>query len=103
VSLLLLSKENFAVNKEQYAPWEKTFGFASDHFLKTEASRAGEYELNRRPAFPSTESKTVRLLSSAQWKERRRRVISDAAPVKVVVTKAGHPLRLFSLEQTSQI
>jgi hypothetical protein len=89
------------VNKEVYAPWER--GFDSDNALRNERSRFGECELKRCPASPSIESGTVRLLSSAQWKERRRRVISDVAPVKVVVTKAGHPLRLFSLEQTTQI
>jgi hypothetical protein len=84
------------VNKELYAPWER--GFDSDNALRNERSRFGECELKRRPASPS-----IRLLSSAQWKERRRRVISNVAPVKTVVTKAGHPLRLFSLEQTTQI
>jgi hypothetical protein len=87
------------VNKEQYAPWER--GFDSDRALKNEASRKGELKIRQRPA--SSSQRDPLLLSSAQWVDRKRSVLAGAAPVKVVVTKAGHPLRLFSFEQTTQI
>jgi hypothetical protein len=42
----------------------------------------------------------VVLLSRAQWADRGRKVVDGAVPVKVVVTKRGRPLKIFSLEQT---
>jgi hypothetical protein len=37
------------MRKGEYGPWEKAHGFASDRFLKDEASRFGECEIKKRP------------------------------------------------------
>jgi hypothetical protein len=87
------------VNKEAYAPWER--GFDSDRLLQNEPSRFGEFKIKRRLASSSTKNNPVLLLNRAQWQERRRTVVAGSEAKKVVVSKAGHPLRLFSFEQTT--
>ena len=87
------------MEKEAYAPFEIEHGYASDRFLRQEASRAGEYEIKKRPASSQHET---RLRSRAQWAERGRRVLPNVAPAKVLLdTKNNHHLRLYSSEQTT--
>jgi hypothetical protein len=84
----------------EFAPWEKQYGFNNDRVLKNERSRIGEHRIRQR-AGSSAVQRDVLLLSRAQWQERGRTVLAGAAPSRVVETRAGNPLRLFSLQQTS--
>ena len=87
------------MNKEQYAPWEVQHGFASDRFLRNEASRASECEL--RPRTPSPAPRDPNLLSRTQWKLCDRKVVvPDGRAKRLVVTKNGHHLYLFDETQT---
>jgi hypothetical protein len=82
------------VEKEAYAPFEIENGFASDRFLRNERSRAGEYQIKRRPV-------SSYLRSRAQCAEFGRIVLPNVAPAKVLLdTKNNHQLRLYSIEQT---
>jgi hypothetical protein len=82
------------MNRDIYASWEVQHGFDRDIFLRNEQSRAGEYQIKRRPI-------SSQFRSRAQWAERGRRVLSDVAPAKVLLdVKNNHQLRLYSFEQT---
>jgi hypothetical protein len=85
------------VEKEVFAPFEIENGFAHDAFLKGEQSRAGEYQIKRRPS----SQRETHLRTRAQWAERGRRVLPNVAPAKVLDTKNSHHLRLYSIEQTT--
>jgi hypothetical protein len=86
------------VQKEVYAPWEIRNGFNSDRFLRNEPSRAGEFEIKRRPA---ALPRDPNLLSRTQWKLRDRTVVvSDHYAKSVVATRNGHHLCLFDKTQT---
>jgi len=45
----LQNKEQQGMVKEEFAAWERSHGFASDRFLRDEASRVGEFEIKREP------------------------------------------------------
>jgi hypothetical protein len=89
---------------ELFAPWEKEHGFDSDRFMKNETSRLGECEIKKRPASSASSSNLEqKLLSHSQWTVYNRKVcVPDSQAKSVVVTKTGHRLSLFSLEQTKE-
>jgi hypothetical protein len=91
-------------NKQVYASWETQNGYASDRFMKNEASRVGEFEIKARPAPSSASSKLEeKLLSHSQWTLYKRKVcVPDSQAKSVVVTKTGHRLCLFSFQQTKE-
>jgi hypothetical protein len=84
------------VRKGEYSPWEKQHGFNDENALQK--SRPEECVI--KPRKLRLRNANVVLLSRAQWSERGRKVLDGAVPVKVVVTKSGHPLKIFSFEQT---
>jgi hypothetical protein len=86
------------VRKGEYSPWEKQHGFNDENALRNDESRADECEI--KPRKLRLRNANVVLLSRAQWADRGRKVVDGAVPVKVVVTKRGRPLKIFSLEQT---
>jgi hypothetical protein len=99
------------MNRGIYSSWEIQHGYNSDHFLKGEASRVGEYEIKRRaetkqqPASsaPAPSKLEQKLLSHSQWTVYNRKVcVPDSQAKSVVVTKTGHRLSLFGLEQTKE-
>jgi hypothetical protein len=89
---------DLAVRKGEFASWEKQHGYNNDRFLKSERSRAGEFQIRRRAG--SSSQRDVLLLSRSQWQERGRKVLAYLEPKEVRVTRTGHSLRLFSFDQT---
>jgi hypothetical protein len=86
-------------NKEAaYAPWEREFD--SDRALLN-ASREGEFEL-KAPVNPSLTNTT--LMTKAQWRKNRNRkvIVGDEQAKRVIVTKTGYKLHLFSSDQTKE-
>ncbi len=91
------------MNKEVYAPWEKSHGFANENFLRNEKSRFGEFFIKPRPASASAAPRDPLLFSHTQWKARNRRVcVPDSQAKNVIVTHTGHRLHLFSFAQTTE-
>jgi hypothetical protein len=71
------------MNKEMFAFFEIQHGF------------------KRRENLSSQQKPLLR--SRAQWKERGRAVLDGSQAVKVVLTKSGHHLRLYSEAQTRSL
>jgi hypothetical protein len=84
-----------AMRQNEYASWEKSYGYTSDSFLKNEPPRAGQFQIKKRQS-----SSDEVLFTRMQWQARKRRVLSGVQPMKTIETRAGHILRLFTFEQT---
>lgn len=88
------------MRKGEFANWERDSGYASDFYLLREKSREGEHTAKPQPRSSST---GPLLRSIAQWQEHGRAVMAGAETKKIVVTKAGRSLRLYSYDQTRQM